>query len=374
MEICKNLFYEDEIKQRLSISRFEFIADPPQLPDNLSKDPWLAASALQKAIRRSDISSALLAASVLLAVQPDRFWRRLGVIALEDIGIADLVTAYDILWVAGKKVWRSDNGGDYEIAARLISRLCKSPKSRDACDLLAIADWDSDLEVQRRTWFRASPEELAQAITDESKALSYRALAAWYLAGTKRLLSCNLSNRDGRYKDLTAVYADIGVPAEILQITSWGAAKAREAHPVSLPLIWMNAQGAKICSCEEHPLSMGKIRGWQSEAYDMHTRPGKRAFAVLFQNCAPLRQHISEVAPHANPVEVIGNLVFRLEGSRVDRRLTYKGSEDIVKGADRVMVTKNGAPEARVEGTLELMERYLPDLHEARLEVAGGGR
>jgi hypothetical protein len=371
MNKCNILYTEIETKQRIVKSALENDHLRPQHPDNLLKDPWLAASALQKAIRRSDLFSALLATSVLLDVQPDRFWRRLGVIALEDIGIADLVTATDILWVAGKRVWRQQNGGDFDIAAGLISRLCEGPKSRDACDILAIADWHACLDDQRRTWFRAPSEELAAAITDDTKSLTYRALAAWYLAGTRRLLSANLFIRDGRYKDLAAVYWRLGVPQEVLQITTWGAAKAREAHPASLPLIWLNAKGVQFTEREEEPPSLGQIYGWQSEAFDMHTRSGKRAFALLLHHCPSLRRFISQIAPNANPVNVVGSLVFRLEGSRVDRRLTYKGSQETLTGADRVMVTKNSISEDLIDEAYSEMQRHLPELHEARREVVG---
>src|SRR5437879_108130 len=62
-------------------------APPPLSPLNVS--PWVAMSALQKGIRRSDQVTALRAAATLLISAPERLWRRCGVIAFEDIGLAD---------------------------------------------------------------------------------------------------------------------------------------------------------------------------------------------------------------------------------------------------------------------------------------------
>lgn len=59
-------------------------------PTPVPISPWQAMSLLQKAIRRGRQELALHAASTLLDIAPDRFWRRAGVIAFEDIGVADL--------------------------------------------------------------------------------------------------------------------------------------------------------------------------------------------------------------------------------------------------------------------------------------------
>jgi replication-associated recombination protein RarA len=62
----------------------------PLIPDPLPISPWVAMSLLQKAIRRGEENLALRAAATLLRDAPDRLWRRLGCIAFEDVGVADL--------------------------------------------------------------------------------------------------------------------------------------------------------------------------------------------------------------------------------------------------------------------------------------------
>ena len=56
-------------------------------PDALNADRYLAMSALQKAIRRGNEPVALRAALSLLRGNARGFWRRLGIIAFEDVGV-----------------------------------------------------------------------------------------------------------------------------------------------------------------------------------------------------------------------------------------------------------------------------------------------
>src|SRR5215204_1951494 len=104
------------------------------------RDPWLATSALQKAIRRGDTETALQAVAVLTPRQSERLWRRLVVIALEDVGIADLDVVRTTLWVSGRAAWRRDHGGEDKVASYVVTQLCRAAKCRDACDVLVIAD------------------------------------------------------------------------------------------------------------------------------------------------------------------------------------------------------------------------------------------
>jgi len=58
-------------------------------PAPLPVDRWVASSALQKAVRRGEALIALRAGLSYLSLDRAGFWRRLPVIAAEDIGIGD---------------------------------------------------------------------------------------------------------------------------------------------------------------------------------------------------------------------------------------------------------------------------------------------
>lgn len=90
-------------------------------------------SALQKAIRRGQEEKAMYWALEFLPKKESYLWRRLLVIASEDIGLASpetlcLVTSQAQAWFMGRKL----GGGDElkVILANAILAMCRAPKSR----------------------------------------------------------------------------------------------------------------------------------------------------------------------------------------------------------------------------------------------------
>jgi len=71
-------------------------------PVPLAADRYIALSALQKAIRRGEEELALRAAMNLMIGGPHAIWRRLGIIAFEDIGVADIDAVGWVTVVIGK--------------------------------------------------------------------------------------------------------------------------------------------------------------------------------------------------------------------------------------------------------------------------------
>ena len=82
--------------------------------------PWLAMAALQKGIRRGRRDLATRAAATLLVEAPDRLWRRLGCIAFEDIGLADLDAVGLVTAALGGKRVRAQLGGEWPVASVLV--------------------------------------------------------------------------------------------------------------------------------------------------------------------------------------------------------------------------------------------------------------
>ena len=99
--------------------------DVPELRP-LTTTPWIAMSALQKAIRRGREDLALRAAATLLVDAPDRLWRRCGVIAFEDIGLADVETVghRHCRSRRGKRM-RASLGGEWGVASFVVSMMAR---------------------------------------------------------------------------------------------------------------------------------------------------------------------------------------------------------------------------------------------------------
>jgi hypothetical protein len=81
-------------------------------------------SALQKAIRRGREDLALRAAATLLLDEPTRFWRRCGVIAFEDVGLASVDTLGIVTAALGGKRMRAALGGGGQSPASSSQSWC----------------------------------------------------------------------------------------------------------------------------------------------------------------------------------------------------------------------------------------------------------
>lgn len=104
-----------------------------------TKDPFLASSCLHKAMRRGERTAALSSALALLAIDPERLWKRLSIIVLEDFGLADLSLTGQVIAAASSKAWRSRVGGDVRTLSYLIDRLSRCPRDRRATELYVLA-------------------------------------------------------------------------------------------------------------------------------------------------------------------------------------------------------------------------------------------
>lgn len=336
-------------------------------------DKWLATSALQKAIRRGLEAPALLACSFLIAHQPDRFWRRLVVIALEDIGIADLRLVHEVLSISGRKVWRAEHGGDWSFASDLVQRMCRTIKSRDACDALVVADLHPDLRAHRSAFLDLGGKELADILTNPDKQVGERVLAAWLIAGTKQFPAANLPTRTGSFSDLLQVYEVMGVDPNVLATARLGSTRTVEGHPLSLPLIWLlAASGGETCVKPYSLPDIRDIRGWPEFAYDMHTRVGKRAIKLFLCECTELDRFVCKWLPSHQHELFAGTLLFRLEGENVDRRLTYPGSQALLRTAEVAHLTHQGLSETLVSEALLTAGSHLDLLHHCRTEAVRG--
>jgi len=109
-----------------------------------------AESALQKEIRRGNERKAMYWALELEELNSSLLWNRLRVIASEDIGIANSTMALliDTLhqWYKDFKKLEKDKEKDEKrlFLAHAILALCRSPKSRVACEFLRVVCGDKE--------------------------------------------------------------------------------------------------------------------------------------------------------------------------------------------------------------------------------------
>jgi hypothetical protein len=333
------------------------------------QDIWLAKSTLQKAVRRGDIANALLATSVLLRLQPDGFWRRLAVIALEDIGIADLALVEECMILCSRRTARLYNGEEWHAASSLIQRMSGSIKCRDACDALVIADLHPRLSQLRSDAMEMDASDARRLLLDSDRTVGERLLAAWSLCGTKKFPAANIGEKAGYLSELLEVLAQKGVHPKTLQVARLGGARTREGHPLSLPLIWLLSCRGAANSHEQDLGTVGDIGGWPPYAFDMHTGLGRNALRIFASQCTSLERLVKGRLTPGDYLTFVGELVFRAEGEIVDRRLTYVGSEQVHREAEEAHLTHLGVDAELAREATAVLAENADFLHACRVDA-----
>jgi hypothetical protein len=336
--------------------------------DPLDCAPWVAQSALQKAIRRGRTQIALAAAATLLQQSPERLWRRLACIAFEDVGLGDveLVTLATAA-MAGKKA-RASLGGEWKSASFLITRMADTTKCRAADDLLLVAENHLSFQTERLQLGFSTIPELAQVVTS-SEPLPVRALAAWYLLGTDRRPSPQLARRRG---DVAALFAALGVvlPPDLIEIAREGHRRSGEVLPIFMALLSPHLQHEPVSVEDDDTppeIMVGAIPGW---CLDMYTRPGRAALAELIEGSTETARWVRAHIPPRQRIAFLGTIVFRLDGGCVRRRLRWGIADELRRATD---YESNGPHCRDATEILQLARSDLAELNDLRAKVYGSG-
>src|SRR5208282_6793458 len=105
---------------------------------------------------------------------------------------------------------------------------------------------------------------------------------------------------------------------------------------LAYPLVWETAKHgvstwpagmAHLPVWLEKPVGMPMIGNYPSATFDWHCRDGKRSLAYFNAACAPIAEFLTQcgIAPTDKKARVLAtsSLLFRVEGSQVDRRLWF---------------------------------------------------
>ena len=141
-------------------------------------DPWVASSLLQKAIRRGATDHALRAAHEFHRHRGSGIWRRLELIAFEDIGIGDLELVQRITMLAADHAYRESFGHERELIEAVVTRMAATPKDRSADYLICTAHDGRDVDAFRDDSRSRPRAERAAIAADAFTSLEKRAVAA----------------------------------------------------------------------------------------------------------------------------------------------------------------------------------------------------
>ncbi len=329
-------------------------------PEPVSGDKWLLSSAMQKAIRRGDIERAERAAASLWYQDRVSFWRRLHIVALEDVGVASNDIVIAVLTATSSSAWRRKIG-DLRVGLFLVRLLCKSVKTRIADELLLQAERSSSYSKLRKHFANASDNLLIDYVTDMDCSLVERSLALWYLHGTtKRLPSELIPPRKGNPEKAIEVLRSLSVPTELTE--SCISVMSRTPYPLALftPLCWQEVHKQKTIKIRKNtiPASLD-VDGLPLYAVDVFTRVGQSCFRGLQKAVPELKLY---------SVRQIGIAVFYIEGGLLDKVISSKFLDEFCTSGEFADAEGAGLSVPDYLELRELLAKNFPLLESIRTE------
>ena len=327
-------------------------------------DRWLLASSLQKCVRRGLCQDATKVACLLHNLDKDYAWRRLRIIALEDIGLGGIDVVAATLAIAGKRQVRAALG-DLSRFLACVQSLATSTKDRTACDLL--------------TWINSSPDALAarQHLLDDARSWESLALDVeapiWRRAIAIQLLGGHALRTKAGYRTVSKadylgvrrVIEALGVPP----LVAYVALKGRATDSLNLSLIFAHllneaADCRPTISHETMVRTPPKIGGLIAPSFCMYTRVGLNALRQFLRTTGDLRLALAEAGSN-NLFATVGLLIFQVESGLLDRVEEYAPQVRIE--AERAELAQFGVTDDSTAAALRLCAKEnLANLNLAR--------
>jgi hypothetical protein len=333
---------------------------------SIAADPWIISSLLQKSIRRGEIEIARRAALTFFKVKGSAIWRRLTVIAFEDIGIGSVDALTMIVAAADDSAWRKNHGGDLRLAVHLAGVLSEAPKDRSA-DYLCDA---RDHPMLADFWFameNASLESTLSHVRDQALGLPQRAVAAVSTLGIGS--RGDISRGTGGLEALLSTFRELEVPEELVAATGIAAARTREPITVMVPLIGLVAARSKKRVCDYPIPPLVESGGVPLYALDKHTRLGREAIWRFACENDSVRACLARFVPASQRRSAAYVAAFYVDAAPIARRLMWDQSEALEAfGIERDLLHA-GVPTEGIQPLLAAMRANLGHLNELRAQV-----
>ena len=345
-------------------------AEEPTPPIPLAADRYIALSALQKAIRRGHEELALRATMNLMIGGPHAIWRRLGIIAFEDIGVADIDAVGWATVLIGRPEVRKRLGGEWKIADFFIRTLCRAAKCRAADDLVHLIERDPALAEMRDELPGLSLRDRIRAAISCTGGIEAQGLATWFAIGTDKIASFALTPVSGCPENTFDALRDADYPGSAVEIGRMGLKRTACIIAAMFPLLYQ-ARGAKEHPTQDDPFPaetmIGPVPSW---VFDMHTRGGLAAFGRYRRRSERMKSFLAEHAdPSANLNRLVGGLVFHIESGMLQNRLIWGEGTRLRHAAD---LTQPGLPPEVVPEALSILRDEIGLLNRCRADVVPG--
>ncbi len=344
--------------------------NPHPPPDILQSNKWLAASCLQKSIRRGLPDTAQSAATALLSLDPDYAFTRLGVIAFEDIGLGNPDLCGAVL-LARRKAIRNQVD-EAQLLHYLVDQCVTSTKDRTATDLLCLGIYNPQVDQLEQQCRTATPEQLVEIALDVSMPWAMRSSALKCLAGFHKF-------ENGKYEVfspprmsyLMDICEALGVPPTVQYLIRTGQNKTSYLNAM-LPLVHQLISSSPTLAEKSTSIATPLICGIPAATFDTYTQQGKQGMAYFAKACPPVRQFF-ERHPKLKPVAVLGMLLFHIEGSLLDRHLDFVGRTQILEEIEAAEMASVGISDSALVTELRgLVLKNMVSLNSARQKILKG--
>ncbi len=335
-----------------------------------SADPWQASSLLQKAIRRGEYDIALQAAYRFHALRGNAIWRRLLIIAVEDIGIAS-IDAIIFAALACDAKWRGGSGKSLSVIASVVRCLTDAPKERSTDYLICAARKHSAFEPLRCRVGSSSLDERIAMAANLQLPLVLRGIAAWYSSGIE--VRAELRVGTGNLLGLLDSFAKAGVPRDVLEITALACRKTRDPICIMLPVLWMEVfmstplftpyiENKKLPVCEY-------ANGMPLYCFDKHTRIGKQAITHFSIKNAEVSDFFNHYIPDFKIRDAVAMAAFYVDAVPISRQLVWDGCEVLERLGTESDFEPCGAPLHVVSKFIKVVQKNLGHLNDLRREL-----
>lgn len=303
----------------------EIAGRPVPTADPLPCDRWIARSALQKACRRGETQLAQRALANLYEYDRRSTWRHLAIIALEDVGVANVDVLARIIAAQRNRIWRKQVGGDWPVLAALVRQIAESMHCQAACDLLLRATNDSKIEMQRTATLELEVAPLATILWDTSLVIETRATAALAIGGG--LSDSQLNNEPCAVFD---ILAESSRSTHVVATCRSAWKLTRNPMAFLLPLVWQKWINSAYRVADDLMAPVTFVEEVPGYALDQFTRVGNAISRAYLKLDPDLREMLiaAGIPPAAQP-RTVGDLLFLMEGSKLKRRAIWPHADGL---------------------------------------------
>jgi MgsA AAA+ ATPase C terminal len=282
------------------------------------------SSALQKCIRRGLAEKAVYYAQAIFnGGEADYLWRRLPIIALEDVGVADIMLCAQTLHFCRFSAVRKSLG-EKKVLSYLVHTLASGAKNRTLCDLLCSVYFMPNKLERYQSQVQGGAYSHAQDKNVQSKTMMDMLHLGWPIEGVPEMLGLRNPVKGALLMDNLL---EEGGP---IAAYAAHAGQKKNAGDLHLPLFQafnpenQFLQGASVITQElPDPVYLQGVPDW---SFDQHTLDGKRAIGYLMKSSNQLKKWSAHTGV-ALTSDMVNMILFQTESAKLNKQLSSVSME-----------------------------------------------